>query len=90
MKETNEIISKNLKMERKSLNELEQKALAIATELSEMAYTTDEITAEIAFRLKISKNAAKGYVGQLCEKGYMEKCETKVNGKKYYQFDIKS
>ncbi len=77
-------------MTRATLNEMEQKALAIATECAEMAYTTDEITGCVAGGLKISKNAAKGYLGQLCEKGYMEKCETFVNGKKYFQFDIKN
>ena len=59
---------------KKLLNEMETKALQSVSEDIEMAYTTDEITANVASALNISLNAAKGYIGQLTAKGYINKC----------------
>lgn len=55
------------------LNEMESRALKSVSEDIEMAYTTDEITANVAQALSISLNAAKGYIGQLTVKGYIQK-----------------
>lgn len=59
---------------KQALNENETKALKIVTEESEMAYTADEITQDVSISLGISLNAAKGYLGQLTMKGYIQKC----------------
>lgn len=58
---------------KQNLNEMEQKALDAATPCIEQAYTTDEITSVVASELKISINAAKGYLGQLTLKGWINK-----------------
>lgn len=75
-----------------NLNELETKALEAAKPGIEQAYTTDEITEMVAESLGISINSAKGYLGQLCLKGYLGKGYyydgTGRNRRKITQFEL--
>lgn len=60
-------------MKKQSLNKKETEALQEAVECIDMAYTTDEVTKCVAGRLKCSIESAKGYLGILCKKGYIQK-----------------
>ncbi len=77
-----------------ALNDNEMKAFEVVKTDSEMAYTTDEITANVAHVLGISVNAAKGYIGQLTQKGYINKGSyfdgIGRNRRKITQFEILS
>lgn len=54
------------------LTDMEQKALDCMIPCCDQALFAKEIVKEVSIDLKCSINQAKGYIGSLCNKGYVQ------------------